>query len=75
MISIIIATFVIQVANHDSEDALPIQFMAYDKMTDEEKRNTMRIAALVKPIVMQVSVTNKDKLKPGVVVQYLFQRI
>jgi len=35
----------------------------------------MRIAALVKPKVMQVSVTNKDKLKPGVVVQYLFQRI
>lgn len=67
--------FLIQVANHDSEDALPIQFMAYDKMTDEEKRNTMRIAALVKPKVMQVSVTNKDKLKPGVVVQYLFQRI
>lgn len=67
--------FLIQVANHDSEDALPIQFMAYDKMTDEEKRSTMRIAALVKPKVMQVSVTNKDKLKPGVVVQYLFQRI
>ena len=67
--------FLIQVANHDSEDALPIQFMAYDKMTDEEKRNTMRIAALVKPKVMQVSVTNKDKLKPGVVVKRVQERL
>ena len=67
--------FLIQVANHDSEDALPIQFYAYDKMTDEEKKNTMRIAALVKPKVMQVSVTNKDKLKPGLVVKRVQERL
>lgn len=30
--------FLIQVANHKSVDALPVQFFPYDKLTDDEKR-------------------------------------
>ena len=35
--------FLIQVANHDSQDAMPIQFIAYDKLTDEQKHNVERV--------------------------------
>ncbi len=41
--------FLIQVANHDSQDAMPIQFIAYDKLTDEQKHNVERVTTLIKP--------------------------
>lgn len=59
--------FLIQVANHKSQDALPIQFYSYDKMTDDEKRTVERIAALVKE--KHIPVANDDKMKPGDVVK------
>lgn len=59
--------FLIQVANHKSKDALPIQFYPYDKMTEEEKRRVERIAALVKE--KHIPVANDDKIKPGAVVE------
>ena len=40
--------FLIQVANHPSKDALPIQFVNYDKLTDEEKKNIEQFAVLIK---------------------------
>jgi len=61
--------FLIQVANHQSKNTLPIQFVAYDKLDEGQKTNVNRVAALVKNKFVQVSVTNKDLLKPGVVVE------
>ncbi|MDR2130280.1 MAG: DUF3644 domain-containing protein [Odoribacteraceae bacterium] len=40
--------FLIQVVNHKSTDTLPIQFVRYDNLTDEEKRNLNRMVAMVK---------------------------
>jgi hypothetical protein len=59
--------FLLQVANHKSADSLPIQFVRYDELTDEEKRNANRIAALVK--VKERPVSGKDLLMPGKVVE------
>lgn len=59
--------FLIQVANHKSKDALPIQFYPYDKMSDEEKKTVERVAALIKD--KHIPVANDDKIKPGVVVE------
>lgn len=59
--------FLVQVANHKSNDALPIQFYAYDKLDEEEKKNVERIAALIKE--KRIPVANDDKFKPGYVVQ------
>lgn len=61
--------FLIQVANHQSKNTLPIQFVAYDKLDEGQKTNVNRVAALVKNKFVQVAVTNKDLLKPGIVVE------
>lgn len=61
--------FLIQVANHQTKNTLPIQFVAYDKLDDSQKTNVNRVAALVKNKFIQVPVSNKDLLKPGIVVQ------
>lgn len=60
--------FLIQVANHDSKNSLPIQFFSYDKLTEEQKKNVNRVAALVKNKHIQVPVQNMDLLKPSKVV-------
>lgn len=65
--------FLIQVANHNSQTALPIQFFPYDKMTEEEKRKVERIAGLIKE--KQIPVANKDTLLPSVVVNQVQQRL
>lgn len=59
--------FLIQVANHKSQNSLPIQFYPYNKMTDEEKKQVEKIAALIKE--KHIPVANDDKLKPGSVVK------
>ena len=61
--------FLIQVANHQSKNALPIQFVAFDKLDDQQKNNVNRVAALVKNKFVHVPVSNKDMLKPGIVVE------
>lgn len=61
--------FLIQVANHETKSTLPIQFVAYDKLDEQQKTNVNRVAALVKNKFIQVPVTNKDLLKPGAVVE------
>lgn len=60
--------FLVQVANHNTKDTLPIKFFAYDKLTDEEKKNVDRVAALIKEKHVHVPVANDDKFKPGYVV-------
>lgn len=61
--------FLIQVANHDSKNTLPIQFIQYDKLTDIQKSGVNRVATLVKNKFVQVAVSNKDKIKPNDVVK------
>ena len=53
--------FLIQVANHKSVDALPVQFFPYDKLTDDEKKKVERIAGLIKE--KHIPVVNKGTLK------------
>jgi len=59
--------FLVQVANHKSNDALPIQFVAYDKLSEDEKRDVNRIVAMVK--VQEKPVTNSNLILPGEVVK------
>lgn len=59
--------FLLQVANHKTMDSLPIQFVKYDELSDEEKRNVNRIAALVK--VKERAVSGKNLMMPGKVVE------
>lgn len=59
--------FLLQVANHKTADSLPIQFVRYDELTEEEKRNVNRVAALVK--VKERPVSGKDLLMPRKVVE------
>jgi len=67
--------FLIQVANHQSKDALPIQFYRYDKLNDEEKKNIERVAALVKNSLEKVPVRNPDLMLPKNVVSEVQQRL
>lgn len=59
--------FLVQVANHKSADTLPIQFVAYDKLSEEEKKNVNRVAAIIK--IQEKPVTNSDLILPAEVVK------
>lgn len=61
--------FLVQVANHSTQEALPIQFFQWDKLSEEEKKTTRRIAALVHQKHTEVPVVNADLLKPKDVVK------
>jgi hypothetical protein len=61
--------FLIQVANHQSADVLPIQFLQYDKLSEEEKTFTKRIVAMVKYKQGEGAVINDNLLKPLEVVR------
>jgi hypothetical protein len=58
--------FLIRVANHESQDALAVQFIDYDMLNDEQRQSVVRDVAMVKTIRQPVA--NLDKLKPGEVV-------
>jgi hypothetical protein len=59
--------FLIQVANHKSEHALPIQFVHYDKLSEEERKHVAHLVAMVK--FKEVPVTNLHLMKAGEVVK------
>lgn len=59
--------FMIQVANHQSDEALPVQFVHYDSLTSEQKAEVERFAALVK--FKNAGILNAELLKPGEVVE------
>jgi hypothetical protein len=59
--------FLIQVANHKSQNALPIQFVHYDKLSEDEKKQLSQLIAMVK--FKEVPVTNLDVIKPSDVVR------
>ncbi len=60
--------FLIQVSNYNSADALPVQFLAYDKLTEDQKIELRKIVTLIKTKNHETVVSNKDKLKPGMIV-------
>lgn len=59
--------FLIQVANHQSQDTMAIQFVQYDKLTPEQKAEVSRIPALIK--LKHVGILNMDLLKASAVVR------
>lgn len=59
--------FLIQVANHPSKDALAIQFIDYNKLSDEQKESIKALAALVK--AKHVPVLNEGMLNAGQVAE------
>jgi hypothetical protein len=59
--------FLIQVGNHQSKEALPIQFVNYDRLSEEEKAELAKFVAMVK--FKEVGISNVDKLKSGDVVK------
>lgn len=65
--------FLVQVANHKSKEALPVQFIKYDDLTDDEKGRVKRVTALIKEKIVEKPVSNKDLLLPGQVVKEVQQ--
>lgn len=63
--------FLIQVANHKSEHALPIQFVHYDKLSEEEKSQLGRLVTMVK--FKEVPVSNLNTIKAGEVAKKVQQ--
>jgi hypothetical protein len=63
--------FLIQVANHPSADSVPIQFVHYDKLSMDQRKQIDQLAAIVK--VKHVPVFNLDLIKPGEVVKKVQQ--
>lgn len=63
--------FLIQVANHKSANALPIQFFHYDKLSEEERDQIGQLVAMVK--FKEISVANPNVMKPGGVVKKVQQ--
>ncbi len=59
--------FLIQVGNHLSDDALPIQFVHYDSLTAEQQTEVEKFAALVK--YKQGGIINEGLLKPKQVIK------
>lgn len=59
--------FLVQVANHPSASATPIQFIRYDSLDDKEKAKINKLAALVKYKYKEVSVSNANLIKPSAV--------
>lgn len=55
--------FLIQVANHQSKDALAIQFVQYEQLTEEEKKDIGRFVTLIK--YKQPVVANADTFRAG----------
>jgi hypothetical protein len=59
--------FLIQVANHKTETALPIQFIHYDKLSEDEKKHVSQFGAMVK--FKEVPVSNLDTMRAGDIVK------
>ena len=59
--------FLIQVANHDSDEALPIQFVQYDKLTTDQQAEFEKFAVMVK--WKNAGTVNTGLLKPSAVIK------
>lgn len=65
--------YLIKVANHHSKDALPIQFVNFDELTEEQKQNMNQFIVALKE--KSISVANKNLLKPGEVVKEVLVKL
>lgn len=65
--------FLIQVANHRSEQALPIQFVHYDKLSKEEREQVAHLVAMVK--FKEVPMTNLGLMKASEVAKKVQQAL
>lgn len=65
--------YLIQVANHKSKDALPVQFVHINSLTDEEMGSYNAFVTMIKE--KHVLVANKGTLKPGMVVKKVQERL
>jgi hypothetical protein len=65
--------FLIKVGNHDAKDAVPIKFIDYQTLSDEEKSEVSKLTTLIK--TKEVPVANLDLLNPGEVVAEVQRRI
>lgn len=65
--------FLVQVTNHQSKDALAIQFVQYDKLTEEQKAEVERLPALIK--LKSAGVVNTDLIKASDVVRKVQQKL
>lgn len=63
--------FLIQVANHESKDVLPIRFIHYDKLTEEQREALTPFCVMVK--YRQPSVANADTMPAGKVAKRVQQ--
>jgi Protein of unknown function (DUF3644) len=59
--------FLIQVANHKTDKALAIQFVHFDKLSEEDKKSVIKFGALVK--FKEVPGSIPDTIKPGDIVK------
>jgi hypothetical protein len=59
--------FLIQVANHKTDTALPIQFVHFDRLSEEDKKHVSQFGAMVK--FKEVPVSNLDTMKAGDIVK------
>jgi hypothetical protein len=67
--------FLIQISNHANQEALPVQFVQWDKLSEEEKNAAKRVAALVQQKQTEVPVINANLLKPKEVVKQVQERL
>jgi hypothetical protein len=65
--------FLIQVANHLSQDTMAIQFVQYDKLTEEQKAEVSRIPVLIK--LKSIGVLNESYMRAGEVVKKVQQQL
>ena len=65
--------FLIQVANHESADTIPIQFVNYNSLTDDQKAELGKLAVFVK--AKPIGVVNAELLKPTDVVKAVQQKL
>lgn len=65
--------FLIQVANHQSQDALAIQFRNFDRLTDDEKQEVGKLVALVR--LKPVTVANADTIRAGEVIRQVAEQL
>ncbi len=61
--------FLIQVVNHQNSEALPIQFIQWDKLDDNEKAKAKKVIAIVKQKHTDIPIINSDLIKAKYVVE------
>lgn len=65
--------FLIQVANHQSKDALAIQFVNFDKLNSEQREELSKFVAMIK--YKEVPILNSEMFTAGKVVEIVQERL